>query len=308
MIVRTDLDKLPADLLEELTAAGIDAGGLYDALERALDEDLPEAGPGRMPAEDVTSVATIPLEARAVGDFAVREPGVVCGLGIAALVFHYVLGSDVVITGRVPDGTRVAPGDVVMTVEGPTRGLLTAERTALNYASHLSGVATATAAWVQAVAGTGARILDTRKTLPTYRDLQKYAVRCGGGLNHRFSLADMALVKDNHVIAAGGVVPAYRAVREAYPDLPVEVEVTDLDQLWALLEAGCERILLDNMSPETMREAVAITAGRATLEASGGLTLERAREVAETGVDHISVGALTHSVKVFDIGFDLQEA
>jgi nicotinate-nucleotide pyrophosphorylase (carboxylating) len=220
-------------------------------------------------------------------------------------VFHYVMGRDVEVTGRVPDGTRVARGDVVMRVAGPVRGLLTAERTALNFACHLSGVATATAAWVDALAGTRTRVLDTRKTLPTYRTLQKYAVRCGGGLNHRFSLADMALVKDNHVLAAGGVLPAYQAVRARYPDVPVEVEVTDLDQLRQLLEAGCTRILLDNMSDEVMAEAVRITDGRAALEASGGLTFDRAREVAETGVDLISVGALTHSVKVFDIGMDL---
>ncbi len=239
--------------------------------------------------------------------FAAREPGVVAGLGVAALVFHYVMGDTVTVSDRVPDGTRVAPGDVVMTVSGPTRGLLTAERTALNYASHLSGVATATSHWVAALEGTAARVLDTRKTLPTYRALQKYAVRCGGGVNHRFSLSDRAMVKDNHVVAAGGVVPAYEAVRAAYPDLRVEVEVTDLDQLRELLEAGCTEILLDNMDSATMTEAVRITAGRAVLEASGGLTLERAREVALTGVDFISVGALTHSVKVFDLGLDLSE-
>ena len=307
MIVRTPFDRLPADLVEELTAAGLDAGEVYDAIEAALDEDLPALTPGGMPSEDVTSAATIPLDARGKGDFAVREAGVVSGLAIAALVFHYVMGDSVEITDRVADGTRVQPGDVVMRVAGPTRGLLTAERTALNYASHLSGVSTATAAWVDALAGTAARVLDTRKTLPTYRALQKYAVRVAGGVNHRFSLSDMALVKDNHVLAAGGVVPAYQAVRAAYPDLPVEVEVTDLQQLRDLLEAGCDRILLDNMSTDTMREAVAITAGRAVLEASGGLTFERAREVAETGVDFISVGALTHSVKVFDIGFDLTD-
>jgi nicotinate-nucleotide pyrophosphorylase (carboxylating) len=308
MIVRTELDKLPASLRAEVSAAGIDIGELYDAIETALDEDLPEPRPGEMPAEDVTSVATIPIDARARGDFAVREAGVVAGLGVAALVFHYVLGDDVVITDRVADGTRVEPGDVVMRVAGPTRGLLTAERTALNYATHLSGVASATAAWVDAVAGTRARILDTRKTLPTYRNLQKYAVRCGGGTNHRTSLADMALVKDNHVAAAGGVVPAYQAVRARYPAIPVEVEVDTLQDLQDLLTAGCDRVLLDNMTTEQMREAVAMTAGRASLEASGGLTVERAREVAETGVDFISVGALTHSVKVFDIGFDLEEA
>jgi nicotinate-nucleotide pyrophosphorylase (carboxylating) len=216
-------------------------------------------------------------------------------------------GADLEVAGRVPDGTRVEPGATVMTVAGPTRGLLTAERTALNLASHLSGVATATARWVDALDGTGAQVLDTRKTLPGLRALQKYAVRCGGGVNHRFGLADMAMVKDNHVVAAGGVVPAYRAVREQFPDLPVEVEVTDLDQLRALLDVGCDRVLLDNMSPSLMREAVTLTAGRASLEASGGLTLDRARAVAETGVDYISVGALTHSVVVFDLGLDLRE-
>jgi len=302
---RLDYEQLPADVVAELSAAGIVVADLYDDIARAIDEDLP--GP------DVTSESTIPAEARAAGDFAAREAGVVAGLGIAALVFHYVLGDDVTITDRIPDGTRVEPGEVVMRIAGPTRGLLTAERTALNYACHLSGVATATARWVDALAGTHAKVLDTRKTMPGYRALQKYAVRCGGGVNHRFSLSDMALVKDNHVIAAGGVVPAYQAVRAAYPDIPIEVEVTDLDQLEELLAAGCERIMLDNMSSDLMREAVALRdsrgpAGRATLEASGGLTFERAREVAETGVDFISVGALTHSVKVFDIGFDLDEA
>jgi nicotinate-nucleotide pyrophosphorylase (carboxylating) len=159
---------------------------------------------------------------------------------------------------------------------------------------------------VAALEGTGTRVLDTRKTLPTYRALQKYAVRCGGGVNHRFSLSDRAMVKDNHVLAAGGVVPAYELVRVANPGLRVEVEVTDLDQLRELLDAGCTEILLDNMDTATMAEAVRITAGRARLEASGGLTLDRAREVAATGVDFISVGALTHSVKVFDLGLDLR--
>ena len=256
-------------------------------------------------ATDITSEATIPADARGAADFAAREAGVVAGLGIAALVFAVVLGDDVSVTERVPDGTRVDAGDTVMRVSGPTRGLLTAERTALNFASHLSGVATATARWVAALEGTKARVLDTRKTLPNWRALQKYAVRCGGGVNHRFGLTELAMVKDNHVLAAGGVVPAFEAVRAAHPDTPVEVEVTDLDQLRELLDAGCERILLDNMTDEEMAEAVRITDGDATLEASGGLTLERARDVAETGVDFISVGALTHSVPVFDIGMDL---
>jgi nicotinate-nucleotide pyrophosphorylase (carboxylating) len=300
MIQRVPFEKIPAELVEELEAAGLDAGQVYDAIELAVDEDLPFAG-----AEDVTSTATIPAGAVGRGVFAAREEGVIAGLVVAEMVFRYVMGDTVSVAHRLPDGTAVKPGDVVLDVSGPTRGLLTAERTALNYATHLSGVASATAQWVQALAGTGAKVLDTRKTLPTYRALQKYAVRCGGGHNHRLSLADMALVKDNHIVAAGGAVAAYTAVREMYPGLPVEVEVDDLDQLRELLDAGCDRVLLDNMPPETMREAVAITAGRAVLEASGGLTLDKARAVAETGVDWISVGAITHSVKVFDIGLDL---
>jgi len=301
----TSLADVPAELLDELTGAGLDPDALWALVGRALEEDLgqdPAHGPG-----DVTTTATVEETARATGVFGAREPGVVAGLGVALLAFHAVCGTDLEVTGRVPDGTTVVAGDAVMTVSGPARGLLTAERTALNLASHLSGVATATSHWVAALEGTRARVLDTRKTLPGLRALQKYAVRCGGGVNHRSSLAEMAMVKDNHVVAAGGAVPAFQRVRAAYPALRVEVEVTDLDQLRDLLEAGCTEILLDNMSPATMAEAVRVTAGRAVLEASGGLTLERAREVAETGVDFISVGALTHSVRVFDLGLDLHE-
>jgi nicotinate-nucleotide pyrophosphorylase (carboxylating) len=296
---------IPDDLRTELADAGLDPDAVHAAVLAALEEDLPGGG------VDVTSDATIAADARGVADFGAREPGIVAGLGVAALVFACVMGDDVEISDRVPDGTLVGAGDVVMRVAGPTRGLLTAERTALNFASHLSGVATATSHWVAALDGTRARVLDTRKTLPGWRALQKYAVRCGGGVNHRFSLCDMAMVKDNHVVAAGGVVPAYEAVRSAHPEIPVEVEVTDLDQLRELLDVGCERILLDNMTDTQMAEAVEVTAAHstpATLEASGGLTLGRARDVARTGVDFISVGALTHSVKVFDLGMDLSES
>ena len=198
------------------------------------------------------------------------------------------------------------PG-LVLTIAGPVKGVLTAERTALNFASHLSGVATATSRWVDALEGTDARVLDTRKTLPGWRALQKYAVRCGGGVNHRFSLVDRAMVKDNHAVAAGGVVAAYQAVVAANPGLRVEVEVMDLDELRAVLDAGCTEVLLDNMSNADMAEAVRINraaGGRATLEASGGLTLERAREVGATGVDFISVGALTHSPPALDLALD----
>lgn len=290
---------IPEELRSELADAGLPVEEVLDHIRRGLQEDLPGE------SVDTTSEATIPDSATATGKLGTREPGVVAGLGVAAAVFHVVLGDDVTVADRVPDGSPVAAGDRVMTVTGPTRGLLTAERTALNFASHLSGVASATARWVAALHGTGAQVLDTRKTLPGWRALQKYAVRCGGGVNHRFSLSDLAMVKDNHVIAAGGAVAAYEAVRERYPELPVEVEVTDLTQLRDLLAAGCDRILLDNMPPDLMAEAVAITAGRAVLEASGGLTLARAREVGETGVDFISVGALTHSVAVLDLGLDL---
>jgi nicotinate-nucleotide pyrophosphorylase (carboxylating) len=298
MIARTSYADLPRALITELADAGLDPVQVYAMVVGAFDEDLPDGG------RDVTSSAMPPM-GHARGDIAAREPGVIAGLAVAELVLAYALDSEVQVTDRLPDGTRVAAGDVVMRVSGPVADVLTAERTALNFASHLSGVATATSRWVEALAGTTARVLDTRKTLPTYRALQKYAVRCGGGVNHRFSLSDRALVKDNHVVAAGGVVPAYELVRAANPTLRVEVEVTDLDQLGELLEAGCTEILLDNMDTATMAEAVRITDGRATLEASGGLTLGRAREVAATGVDFISVGALTHSVKVFDLGLDL---
>lgn len=300
MIARTSYADLSRALVDELAAAGLDPLAVYEHVVMAFEEDLPGG------ADDVTSSA-MPRMGTAVADLTAREDGVVAGLAVAEIAFRYAMGDEVAITGRVPDGTRVHPGAVVMTVAGPVAGLLTAERTALNFASHLSGVATATAAWVRALDGSRTRVLDTRKTLPGWRALQKYAVRCGGGVNHRFSLVDRAMVKDNHVVAAGGVVEAYRRVVEAHPGLRVEVEVTDLDQLRAVLEAGCTEVLLDNMDDATMTEAVQITGGRATLEASGGITLERAPAIAATGVDFVSVGALTHSVRVFDLGLDFRE-
>ena len=300
MIARLSSARLPRPLVDELAAAGLDPVEVYGHVVSAFEEDLPDG------AADVTSAA-MPEMGRAVADVVSRETGVVAGLAVAEVALRYALGEDVETLQRVPDGTRVGPGDTVLTVAGPVSGVLTGERTALNFASHLSGVASATAAWVAALEGTSARVLDTRKTLPGWRSLQKYAVRCGGGLNHRMSLVDRAMVKDNHVVAAGGVVEAYRAVRAASPDVRVEVEVTDLDELRAVLEAGCTEVLLDNMDDATMAEAVRLTAGRATLEASGGLTLERAGAVAATGVDFISVGALTHSVRVFDLGLDFRE-
>jgi nicotinate-nucleotide pyrophosphorylase (carboxylating) len=224
---------------------------------------------------------------------------------VAAAAFDVVGGGAVRLTNAVEDGAAVATGDLIATVHGPLAAILTAERTALNFLGHLSGVATLTRRWVDAVAGTGARIRDTRKTMPGLRALEKYAVVCGGGVNHRMSLSDAALVKDNHVVAAGGVVPAFERVRAAYPGLQIEIEVDTVAQARAVLDAGADLVLLDNMSPADMREVVVYAAGRAKLEASGGLTLDTAKAVADTGVDYLSIGALTHSAPVLDIGLDM---
>jgi nicotinate-nucleotide pyrophosphorylase (carboxylating) len=297
-IVALPYYELPASLATELVEAGLHPKQVYADVVAAIAEDLP--------GDDVTSWATIPASDTAIADFVARQDGVVCGLAIAEVVFRYVLGNDITVVRHVGDGAHVVKGDVLMTVTGGTALLLTAERTALNYACHVSGVATATAAWVSVLEGTSARVRDTRKTIPHFRSLEKYAVRCGGGVNHRRDLSDQALVKDNHVLAAGGVVPAYELIKARYPDVPVQVEVTTLEQLKELLEIGVDQILLDNMTNEQMAEAVTIADGRAKLEASGGLTLERAAEVAATGVDFIAVGALTHSAKVMDIAMDLR--
>jgi nicotinate-nucleotide pyrophosphorylase (carboxylating) len=269
-----------------------------DLVRRALAEDLTEAG-------DVTTLATVPAEAAGVARIAAREPGVVAGLPVAAAVFAAVGGGQVGFDAHVADGAAVGPGDVLATVRGPMRHLLTAERTALNLLGQLSGVASLTRRWVEAVDGTGARIRDTRKTVPGLRALQKYAVRCGGGVNHRMSLSDAALVKDNHVAAAGGVVPAFRLVRDRFPGLPLEIEVDTLEQAREVIDAGADLVLLDNMGLDDLRAAVAYAAGRAELEASGGLRLENARAVAATGVHYLAVGALTHSAPVLDIGLDI---
>jgi len=291
-------EDLPGELVEELRVAGLDARKVYGDVVAAVAEDLP--------GEDVTSAATLDPSVVSSADLVARRDGVVSGTAVVETVFRHVVGEGVEIVRHVRDGAHVERGDVLLTVRGPVASLLTAERTALNYLCHLSGVATTTARWVEAVNGTHARVRDTRKTTPHLRALEKYAVRCGGGVNHRATLSDQALVKDNHVLAAGGVVPAYRAVRAAYPDLPVQVEVTSLGELRELLDVGAPDILLDNMGIDQLREAVQVTGGRARLEASGGLTLDRAREVALTGVDLIAVGALTHSAPVLDIAMDLR--
>jgi nicotinate-nucleotide pyrophosphorylase (carboxylating) len=289
---------LTPGLRAELLSAGLDPERVLAAVVDAVAEDLPD--------EDVTSAATLDPSQQAWADLVARGDGVVAGLAVAEVVFRHVVGPQVEVKRQAADGDRVTRDDVLLSVHGPVPALLTAERTALNFLCHLSGVATATARWVDALAGTGTRVRDTRKTTPGLRALEKYAVRCGGGVNHRATLSDMALVKDNHVLAAGGVVPAYDAVRARYPGLPVQVEVTTLAQLRELLDAGAPEILLDNMSADQMAEAVRIADGRARLEASGGLTLARAREVAGTGVDYVAVGALTHSAPVLDIAMDLR--
>jgi nicotinate-nucleotide pyrophosphorylase (carboxylating) len=279
----------------------VDEAVIEAAVRRALAEDLGAAG-------DVTTSATVPADATATARLVTRQPGVIAGLGVAATAFAVVGGvgaGEVQMINAVEDGARVQPGDLLASVTGPLAAILTAERTALNFLGHLSGVATLTSRWVDAVAGTGARIRDTRKTIPGLRALEKYAVVCGGGLNHRMSLSDAALVKDNHVVAAGGVVPAFERVRAAYPDLSVEIEVDTVAQARAVIDAGADLVLLDNMSPADMRAVVEYAAGRAELEASGGLSLDSARAVAETGVDYLSIGALTHSAPVLDIGLDM---
>ncbi|MFZ0835115.1 MAG: carboxylating nicotinate-nucleotide diphosphorylase [Mycobacterium sp.] len=269
---------------------------------RALDEDL-RYGP------DITTEATVPADATTKAALVAREPGIVAGCDVALLVLDDVLGmGGYRVLDRAADGDRVEAGGTVLRVEAQTRGLLTAERTLLNLVCHLSGVATATRQWVDAVAGTQAVIRDTRKTLPGLRALQKYAVRVGGGQNHRMGLGDAALIKDNHVAAAGSVIAALRAVTAAAPGLPCEVEVDSLEQLDEVLAEPVELVLLDNFRVWQAQMAVQRRNSRGPgvkLEASGGLTLDNAHAYATTGVDYLAVGALTHSVRVLDIGLDL---
>ncbi|MDT7709232.1 MAG: hypothetical protein QOG20_4839 [Pseudonocardiales bacterium] len=281
-----------------VTLIGPDLDDLRRVVDTALTEDL-RYGP------DATTAATVPADAIAVGSFAARKPGTLAGLPVALAVLDTVVGDYEVLSQRA-DGDRLAAGDAALVVRAPVRSLLTAERTALNLLCHLSGVATATAAWVDAVAGTHARIRDTRKTLPGLRLLEKYAVRCGGGANHRLGLGDAVLIKDNHVAAAGSVGAALAAARAHAPDLPCEVEVDSLDQLDEVLALNAELVLLDNFDVATTAEAVRRRGSLPTgLESSGGLQLANARAYAETGVDYLSVGGLTHSVTALDLGLDL---
>ena len=281
----TDLPQLPSLLVA-------------DAVRAALREDLGRAG-------DITSAATIPATASAEAEFATREAGVLAGLALAEAAFREI-DPAIVFTALRRDGDRIGRGDAVARVKGPARAVLSAERVALNYLCHLSGVASATAALVNAVAHTGARICDTRKTLPGLRTFEKYAVRCGGGWNHRFGLDDAILIKDNHIAVAGGVVVAIeRARAHAGHMVRLEVEVDTLAMLAEAMTARPDAVLLDNMPPAVLREAVALVAGRAITEASGSITLATVASVAESGVDYISSGWITHSAPSLDLGLDV---
>jgi nicotinate-nucleotide pyrophosphorylase (carboxylating) len=295
-----------AIVTRQLIAAGLDPGDTWRVVRGALDEDL-RYGP------DVTSAATAAPGAQAVAGVVAREPGVLAGLPVALAVLASGGIAPEAAEARHADGDRIGRGAEVLRIRGPLRELLGAERTLLNVLTHLSGIATATRAWADALAGTGCAVRDTRKTTPGLRQLEKYAVRCGGGVNHRMGLGDAALIKDNHVAAAGGVAAAIAAVRAAAPGLPLEVECDTLEQVREALDAGAGLILLDNMGLAGLRaaaglRATAALAGRypaARLEASGGLRLEDARAVAATGVDFVAVGALTHSSPALDLGLDL---
>ena len=296
-----ELYDIGEDVARAIDQSGLDVSHVRERVLLALGEDLAYG-------TDITTEATVPADQRVLATITARTGGVVAGVPVALAAFDLVVGA-----GRWrwtverPDGSTVRAGGVVVTLEGPTGGLLTAERTALNFLGHLSGVATATAAWAALVAP--AKVRDTRKTMPGLRVLDKYAVRCGGGVNHRMGLGDAALIKDNHVVAAGGVGEAVAAVRAAAPALPLEVECDDVSQVGEAVAAGAELILLDNMTPDQLRESVAL--GRASgttvrFEASGGLSLSMAHEVGATGVDFVAVGALTHSAPVLDLGLDVQ--
>lgn len=280
-----------------LLNAALDPDHTIELVTRAIEEDL-QGG------QDVTSLATVPQEHRSTAEYRVRVNGVIAGIEVAKVVLEMVGVRD--IESPILCAHDVAAGSVVLTARGNTRALLLAERTSLNFLGRLSGIATLTRAWVDEVAEFGTVIRDTRKTTPGLRALEKYAVRMGGAMNHRMSLSESALIKDNHVEAVGGVGAAFERVRSLYPNIAIEVEVDSLEQLQEILLHDPDLLLLDNMSVAECRQAAAIVAGRCKLEASGGLSLRNAKDYAQTGVDYLAVGALTHSAPVLDIGLDLK--
>ena len=284
---------------ENLRQSGLEPELVQALVDLAISEDL-------MGGTDVTSLATIPETQISQLDLVTRSAGVIAGIDIASLVFLSISDKKIELEKCVNDGSVVEARTCVLSARGETVDLLTAERTALNFLGHLSGIATMTNKWVKEISGTEAKIRDTRKTTPGLRLLEKYAVRAGGGTNHRMSLNDQALIKDNHIVAAGSIKKAVEKVKDKFPELAFEVEVDNLDQLAEALSANAELILLDNFSIEDLRKAVTLVNKKAKLEASGGITFENARKIAETGVDYLAVGALTHSAPVLDIGGDLR--
>lgn len=271
-------------------------------IQLALEEDLGEIG-------DVTSKSTLPENQLISAKIVSKQAGVIAGLALIEAVFHQ-LDTSIVIHTSVNDGDTVKPGQMISRIEGDSYAILAGERTVINFLQRLSGVATLTQQFVQKVAGTNAIILDTRKTTPGWRMLEKYAVKVGGGQNHRIGLFDMVLIKDNHIDAAGSITKAVQQVRQTHDadNLPIEVEVKNLDELYETLELGVDRILLDNMTIDELSNCVKITAGRVPLEASGNVNLDTVRNIAETDVDYISVGALTHSAKAFDLSMRLLDS
>ena len=284
---------------ENLRSNGLEPELVQALVDLAISEDL-------MGGTDVTSLATIPEIQISELDLVTRSPGVIAGINIAALVFLSVASKKIDIELCVEDGKKVEANTCLLTAKGSTIELLTAERTALNFLGHLSGIATTTNKWVNEISGTNAKVRDTRKTTPGLRLLEKYAVKAGGGTNHRMSLNDQALIKDNHIVASGSIKSAVEKVKDKFPELEFEIEVDNLDQLNEALAVNAQLILLDNFSIEDLKKAVVTVNKKAKLEASGGITLENARKIAETGVDFLAVGALTHSAPVLDIGGDLR--
>ena len=284
---------------ENLRSNGLEPELVQALVDLAISEDL-------MGGTDVTSLATIPEIQISELDLVTRSPGVIAGINIAALVFLSVANKKIEIEICVQDGKKVEANTCLLTAKGSTTELLTAERTALNFLGHLSGIATTTNKWVNEISGTNAKVRDTRKTTPGLRLLEKYAVKAGGGTNHRMSLNDQALIKDNHIVASGSIKSAVEKVKDKFPELEFEIEVDNLDQLNEALAVDAKLILLDNFSIEDLKKAVVTVSKKAKLESSGGITLENARKIAETGVDFLAVGALTHSAPVLDIGGDLR--
>jgi nicotinate-nucleotide pyrophosphorylase (carboxylating) len=284
---------------DNLRQSGLEPELVQALVDLAISEDL-------MGGTDVTSLATIPETQISQLDLVTRSAGVIAGIDIASLVFLSISDKKIEVEKCASDGSVVAAKTCVLSVKGETVDLLTAERTALNFLGHLSGIATITNNWVKEISGTNSKIRDTRKTTPGLRLLEKYAVRVGGGTNHRMSLNDQALIKDNHIVAAGSIKKAIEKVKDKFPELAFEIEVDNLAQLSEALSANAELILLDNFSIEDLKKAVALVNKKAKLEASGGITFENVRKIAETGVDYLAVGALTHSAPVLDIGGDLR--